>query len=868
MHSSRGTRLQIAIWAVTLLLPLAAWQLTASTWPLLHYRMGVFFTIGAVLSAAIGGLVPALVAALLNTAVLVWFAHLHPGVDPRANNELWSVLLVGVTLVVGYAREKWSAAEVLAGHLSTDLARLRDELESQRTDLKRFHELSVNLSSSLERQQLLNGVLNAIAGLQKTDLAMLLLLPNASSKGLRVETYTGFSAEQIKLFGEIPAAFFSMQRRTLIEDIETPGTYFPFMDAAEQVGFRAVFSVPIINSRGEALGAVATFFRNPHAPTDRQSRLVELYARQAANALDNARLYHNSLETLAAEQHRTAVLRSLAEASLKINSVLSLDSLLQAITDQARNIIGARHAFTTLLPKGNWSQSITCTSSTDPQTALPLPPERSELSMLACNLNKPVRIAAGDEANSPWRSMMKFSAPHDGWLAAPLLTRDGRNLGLIQLSGKLNGSFSEDDESILVQLTHMASIAIDNVRLYREAQEQIEQTKRAQDALQRSKESLQLAQRCVGIGVWEWDLQSGALAWSDEICRLHGIEPEHFDRRYDSWMETIHPEDRQQVHGAITQALTSTSDYNVQYRVICADKSVRWLEARGQTIMMGGTPLRMMGVAMDVTSRKLAEEALRRSEKLAATGRLAASIAHEINNPLQVITHAMYLLRNTTGLPERAVQYVKTADTELQRVVHITRQTLGFYREESAPVKIPIAGLLDEVLSAYAHKMADKAAIIQKQYAPVDELRCHPGEVRQVFSNLLLNALEALSTAGAITVRVRQTTAVHDRAEMQITIADNGPGIAPENLPHIFEPFFTTKEAKGTGLGLWVSQGIIHKHGGTILVRSNVDGQRHGTCFQVFLPFEAVASAHTKEAAAVRPIEQEVVSKEPLAASL
>src|SRR5207244_13391758 len=119
-----------------------------------------------------------------------------------------------------------------------DLARLRDELESQRTDLKRFHELSVNLSSSLERQQLLNGVLNAIAGLQKTDLAMLLLLPSASSKALRVETYAGFSAEQIRLFGEIPASFFSMQLRTLIEDIETPGTNFTFIAAETPVGFQ------------------------------------------------------------------------------------------------------------------------------------------------------------------------------------------------------------------------------------------------------------------------------------------------------------------------------------------------------------------------------------------------------------------------------------------------------------------------------------------------------------------------------------------------------------------------------------------------------------------------------------------------------
>src|SRR5947209_12538125 len=575
MHSSPASRLRIAAWVVTLLLPLAAWQLTSTSWSLLHNRVGVLFTVAALISAAIGGLLPALVGALLNVAALAWFSHLHPPVDGHANSVLWSILLVAVTLVVGYAREKWSAAEMLAGHLSTDLARLRDELDSQRSDLTRSHELSVSLSSSLERQQLLNGVLHAIAALQKTDLAMLLLLPGAGSNLLRVETYAGFTAEQVRLFGDIPANFFAMHRRTLIEDIESPGTYFPFIDAATQVGFRAVFSAPIINSRGEPLGAVVTYFRKPHSPTERQARLVELYVRQAANALENARLYHTSLETLAAEQHRTAVLRSLAEASLQINLVLSLDSLLQAITDQARNIIGARHAFTTLLPKGNWSQSITCTSSADGQTALPLPPERSELSMLACNLNKPVRIAAGNEANYPWRSMMKtkFSAPQDGWLAAPLLTRDGRNLGLIQLSGKLTGGFSEDDESILVQLTHMASVAIDNVRLYREAQEQIEQIKRTQDALQRSKETMQLAQRCVGIGMWEWDLQGGALTWSDEICRLHGIEPAQCDHRYDVWMESIHPEDRQHVHSSITQALVSCSDYNVQYRVICSDKT-------------------------------------------------------------------------------------------------------------------------------------------------------------------------------------------------------------------------------------------------------------------------------------------------------
>src|SRR5262249_60538498 len=145
---------------------------------------------------------------------------------------------------------------------------------------------------------------------------------------------------------------------------------------------------------------------------------------------------------------------------------------------------------------------------------------------LACSLNKPVRITAGTQGNHAWRTMMKSSdAARDGWLAAPLLTRDGRNLGLIQLSQKINGEFTEDDEAILVHLTHMASVAVDNVRLYREAQEQIAETRRTQEALHRSKESMQLAQRCVGIAIWEWDLQSGELVWSDEICRLHGIEP-------------------------------------------------------------------------------------------------------------------------------------------------------------------------------------------------------------------------------------------------------------------------------------------------------------------------------------------------------
>src|SRR5262249_35097731 len=379
--------------------------------------------------------------------------------------------------------------------------------------------------------------------------------------------------------------------------------------------------------------------------------------------------------------------------------------------------------------------------------------------------------------------------------------------------------------------------AIDNVRLYREAQEQIAETRRAQEMLERGKESMQLAQEYVGIGIWEWDLQTGALVWSDEICRLHGIEVEKFDGRYESWMESIFLEDRQQVHRSITDALASNGEYEVQYRVILADKSIHWLEARGRTILIGDMPVRMLGVAMDVTSRKAAEERLRQSEKLAATGRLAASIPHEINNPLASVMNALYSLLTSAKVPDPALVFVRTAEEELARVVHITKQTLGFYREISSPVMSSIPHLFEEVLTAYDSRLEQGQILVHKEFADVGQLAAFPSELRQVFSNLVLNAIEASAPTGSIFIRVRQAHSGDGLDGIRITVADNGCGIAKENMSRIFEPFFTTKESKGTGLGLWVSQGIVQKHQGKISVRSRTDDAHHGTCCTVFLPF-------------------------------
>src|SRR6476619_6603313 len=219
MYPPSTTRLRVISWVVTFLLPVAAWSVAHYSLPFFHPGVGVFFIAAACISALIGGLPAAITGALLNTAALVGFSYLYQPEISTTSNELWAALLIAVALVVGLARQKWSAAEMVAGRLTTDLARLRDEFESQRTDLKRFHDLSVRLSSSLELQRLLNDVLSSVAGLLKTELAMMLVLPERNSRQLRVEAFTGFTADQIKLFGDLPASFFSPEHRVLIEDI-------------------------------------------------------------------------------------------------------------------------------------------------------------------------------------------------------------------------------------------------------------------------------------------------------------------------------------------------------------------------------------------------------------------------------------------------------------------------------------------------------------------------------------------------------------------------------------------------------------------------------------------------------------------------
>ncbi|MEI9979304.1 MAG: ATP-binding protein [Edaphobacter sp.] len=257
-----------------------------------------------------------------------------------------------------------------------------------------------------------------------------------------------------------------------------------------------------------------------------------------------------------------------------------------------------------------------------------------------------------------------------------------------------------------------------------------------------------------------------------------------------------------------------------------------------------GAPIRdssgeMIGVVLvfrDITERRMSEGALMRAEKLAAAGRLAATVAHEVNNPLEGLTNLVYIARRSDSLDE-VRHLLSQAEGELARIAHLTRQSLGFYRETSTPSHFQPTFIVREVVDFYSARARNQGVSFVVDTTTEREVLGNSGELRQILSNLLTNSLDACASGSTIRIHVRSATDPRNLYPgVRITIADTGFGIPSEHLESIFEPFFTTKKETGTGLGLWVSRELVQKHGGTLRVRSRTSSPRCGTLFSIFLP--------------------------------
>ena len=366
--------------------------------------------------------------------------------------------------------------------------------------------------------------------------------------------------------------------------------------------------------------------------------------------------------------------------------------------------------------------------------------------------------------------------------------------------------------------------------------------KQLEDLLRQRAELLELASEAVIVrdldGIiryWNAGAES-VYGWSREQalgCHLHQL------------LQTVFPCPQQEVENAVLHERSWRGRLVQRTRtgteIVVASRKALDPESRS-----------VLEINRDITGELRAEDALRKTERLAAMGRVAGIIAHEINNPLESISNTFYLLRSHPSLDDEARHYAQLGEDELHRLSHITRQTLGFYRESKDPVEVSVSRLLDDILELQSRRLEFGKIAIRRQYRSSRSIHGFPVELKQVFLNLIGNAVQAMPAGGTLRLRVIECRSGAEGSEgLCVSITDTGTGIESEHAHHLFEPFFTTKSTKGTGLGLWISKGIVQKYGGSIRFRSLRSSSGISTCFQVFLP-EALRDPSTAPPASTR----------------
>ena len=363
---------------------------------------------------------------------------------------------------------------------------------------------------------------------------------------------------------------------------------------------------------------------------------------------------------------------------------------------------------------------------------------------------------------------------------------------------------------------------------------EVAERKKAQYELQLREAELTdfLENAMVGL---HWVAENGTILWANktELLML-GYEREEYVGHH---IAEFHAD--QEVIGEILRRLACHEELRGSESTLrCKDGSLRHVQIHSNVFSQNGKFIHTRCFTIDVTERKKLEKTLMLSEKLASVGRLAASIAHEINNPLEAITNLLFLAKRDLADPAKAARHLQLATHELERVSHISRQTLGFCRDNSSPVDIDVCKMLDELLFMYGRKLDVRKIRVEKRYNETARVTGLESEIRQVFSNLIANAIDAMPSGGRLILKAAPSREWNNVGlpGARVTIGDTGAGIPSENRKNLFDAFYSTKKDVGTGLGLWLVHGMISKHKGMIHVRSKAVPGASGTAFSVFLP--------------------------------
>jgi PAS domain S-box-containing protein len=317
------------------------------------------------------------------------------------------------------------------------------------------------------------------------------------------------------------------------------------------------------------------------------------------------------------------------------------------------------------------------------------------------------------------------------------------------------------------------------------------------------------------------------------------------------WTEFIHPEDREATRSSWMHSISSGEPYSAEYRLRRRDGSFRYVKAQAlPSYDRNGRIRGWLGMSNDIDDEKAEKQAKEQHIKLVAVRRFASSIAHEINNPLEAVTNALYLAMHDDGLGETARDYLRIADAELHRLSQISVHSLRFHQQSRTPVRRRPSEILDGVLAIYGARLNAAGIGVLRDYQEDPAILCFADDISQMLASLIRNSIDATTAGGSLWVRIRNRTwkATGKRPEVRITIADNGSGIEAELLKSVFKPFFTTRNETHTGLALWITRQIVLRHRGRISFRTCTRTHRHGTVFAMELPLDGLEAEFAESA--------------------
>jgi PAS domain S-box-containing protein len=536
----------------------------------------------------------------------------------------------------------------------------------------------------------------------------------------------------------------------------------------------------------------------------------------------------------------------LVQTGLLLTRHLDLESIVQSATDAGLQLSGAQFGAFYNVVSAEGENYLLYTLSGVARETFANSPMPSNTPIFGPTFDGKAVVRSADITkdpryghNVPYFGMPPGQLPLRSYLAVPVKSQSGEVLGGLFYGHEQSGVFEQESEDLVATVAAQAAFAIENARLREQLTYKIadlaDAEARHRDAAKRLREFAAIIESS-GDAILSKDLTGTITSWNPAATRVFGYTSEEM---IGTSILRIIPEE---LH----------SDEPIILAKIRAGQRIDHFETTRLTkdglrldVSLSISPVRddsgqIIGAAKivrDISARKRLEESLLQAEKLAATGRMAATIAHEINNPLEAIVNLIYLSRGRATDPQQAV-YLEAAAGEVDRVSHIAKQTLGYYREYAAAASTSLSDIAAEAIRVYEPRCKAAGIRIESHLDPSPKIVLRKGEMMQVISNLIANAIHAMPSGGTLSVSVKHSPGNTSNDGVVLSIEDTGVGIPAEKLPRIFDAFFTTRADIGTGIGLFVARQFVEGHGGQIQVESRTSPHSHGTRMSIFLPLE------------------------------